>query len=152
MRWCDELTKGMSVEDALGAIRSLVPDSLIGDHASSHWETYCTFSRGRQKKRLGKKEQRQRIVRSFYDRARHRFVQALERDMTLHKRLNDEIKRRTPMFEPMRLFAGAHDVDAFLTHAILGGSWENATNLRNRWPLEIKEGYALAACLGQAEE
>jgi hypothetical protein len=38
MRWGDRLTEGMPEEEALAYIRKLLPRSVIGDHAYSHWE------------------------------------------------------------------------------------------------------------------
>src|SRR5262245_58895342 len=40
MRWCEAITAGMSDDDALGYVKSILPDSLIGRHAYGHWEAH----------------------------------------------------------------------------------------------------------------
>src|SRR5262249_48728894 len=43
MRWCEAITEGMSTEDALSYVRSILPDSLIGDHAYGHWRDHLKW-------------------------------------------------------------------------------------------------------------
>ncbi len=114
MRWCREITAGMSMQEALDCVRTLLPDNLIGDHAYGHWERY--------RKHLDQPRRRYRTheqkVQSYVDSMTFRLRRALMVDPALHGRLNEEIKRRTPEEgPPPRLLAGVHDAEAFVREA-----------------------------------
>lgn len=111
MRWCREITAGMSTQEALDYVRALLPANLIGDHAYGHWEHYRkNLDRPRRRYRT-----REQNVQSYNDSMTFRLRRALTVDPSLHGRLNEEIKRRTPEEEPPhRLLAGLHDVEAFV--------------------------------------
>ena len=110
MRWCEAITAGMSAEDALSYVRSLLPDSLIGDHAYGHWEAHRKPNRYRTWPYVSHKRREQ----SFIDSTTFRLRRALMVDPSLHARLNAEIKARTPEERPWRVLAGIHDVEAFV--------------------------------------
>jgi hypothetical protein len=111
MRWCGAITDGLSKEEALSFVRSILPRNLIGDHAYGHWETHVGLNRQFFGGRFGPKVQTQQ---SFIDSARCRLRRTLEIDPDLQRRLNREIKRRRPPDEQRRLLLGIHDVDAFV--------------------------------------
>lgn len=110
LRWCHEITKGMTVDDAIGHVRGILPSSLVGQHALDHWirerrpRMYSSryYSASRQS------------WQSFVDSTTFRLKRALIIDPTLHARLNATIKSRKPADEPRRLLAGAHDVHDFV--------------------------------------
>src|SRR5262249_43894183 len=93
IRWCAAITKGMSTGDALSYVRSILPDSLIGDHAYGHWEAHRNPNFFRHAFWSIPKP---RSEQSFIDSTTFRLHRALMVDPTLHARLNAEIKRRTP--------------------------------------------------------
>lgn len=112
LRWCERITKGMTADEALAFVRGLLPASVIGDHAYSHWEVhrkprYSWFAGGRRRSP-------ERELQSYRDSTTFRLHRALRLDPELHARLNAEIKRRKALDEPRRLLAGAHDVEAFV--------------------------------------
>lgn len=37
LRWCEQITDGMGVDEALAYVRKLLPASVIGNHAYRHW-------------------------------------------------------------------------------------------------------------------
>ena len=112
IRWCEALTKGMSTEDALSFVKSILPDSVIGQHAYRHWEqhrkpkSHAVFEsyRGR-----GKREEQ-----SYVDSTTFRLRRAMADDPTLLGRLNAAIKHEKPLDQPRRLLLGIHDVADFV--------------------------------------
>jgi hypothetical protein len=110
MRWCRAITNGMSSEASIDHVRSLLPASLVGDHALDHWIAerrpvmYAWF-------RLYRKA---RTRQSWIDSTTFRLRRALIVDPTLHGRLNREIKARKMDGEPRRILAGTHDVRDFV--------------------------------------
>ena len=117
MRWCREITRGLTTEDALAKIRSILPKSLIGDHAYGHWERE---QKRRNRRWISWTEEQRRTAQSWFDSMSFRLRRALEVDPSLHARLNATIKARSPVDQPRRLLLGLYDVDAFLreTHAV----------------------------------
>jgi len=109
MRWGDAITKGMTTDEALSHVRSLLPKNLIGDHAYGHWKAH------RKPYWFGRYSYtpRHRLVQSWIDSTRFHLRRALSEDPALHGRLNAEIKARK-MFEVRRLLAGLHDIDDFV--------------------------------------
>jgi hypothetical protein len=110
MRWCRALTKGMTTEDALAFVRSMLPKNVIGDHAYGHWES----ERKPRFRYLNFAKDRRRRDQSYQDSGTFRLRRALDEDPALHGRLNAEIKNAVPIDEPRRLLEGVHDVDAFV--------------------------------------
>jgi hypothetical protein len=110
MRWCDELTKGMTVQEALDYVRAILPRNLIGDHAFGHWEVHV---RGRGRKRTPYAEWSRRQEQSTYDRLRFALRRALTERPEFLGELNAAIKSRKIIDEPRRMLRGIHDVDAF---------------------------------------
>ena len=110
MRWCEAITEGMSTEDALSYVRSILPDSLIGDHAYGHWEAHRKPNPYRW--HIGRTYERSE--QSFVDSTTFRLRRALKVDPALHARLNAEIKAQTPEDKQWRVLAGVHDVEAFV--------------------------------------
>ncbi|HEY3052538.1 MAG TPA: hypothetical protein VGK04_04030 [Thermoanaerobaculia bacterium] len=107
MRWCEAITKGMTTEAALNYVCSILPSSLIGDHAYGHWETYRRHRDIRYPRRVDAASRR---VQSFCDSTTFRLRRALTVAPNLHARLNETIKRRKQAGEPRRLLRGVHDV------------------------------------------
>jgi hypothetical protein len=110
MRWCEKITAGLSKEEALGFVRSILPKSLIGDHAYAHWRDHVKY-RGRRYVRWT--EIKRRREQSWADSASFRLRRALEVDPTLHARLNAAIKSARMFDEDRRLLGGLHDVQRF---------------------------------------
>jgi hypothetical protein len=112
MRWCEALTEGMSREEALSFVKSLLPRNLIGDHAYSHWEQHMrprTFIvTGSYRSRA--KRRRQSAIDSMV----FRLHRALAEDPTLTGRLNAEIKKAKLEGQPRRMLFGVHDVPNFV--------------------------------------
>ncbi len=112
MRWCSAVTEGMSDQDALSHVKSILPDSLIGQHAYGHWEAhrkprpYRVF--------VSSHVPYEKQEQSFIDSTTFRLRRALKVDPSLHGRLNAEIKARTPEDQQWRVLAGVHDVEAFV--------------------------------------
>ncbi|MGZ4809016.1 MAG: hypothetical protein ACXV7D_06755, partial [Thermoanaerobaculia bacterium] len=75
MRWCEAITEGMTMEEALGHIRSILPSSLIGDHAYGHWESYRKY---RDRGRYVYNGWRKRSAQSFRDSTTFRLRRALQ--------------------------------------------------------------------------
>ncbi|HEX7831030.1 MAG TPA: hypothetical protein VF787_15345 [Thermoanaerobaculia bacterium] len=116
MRWCETLTRGMTLQRKLDYVRALLPKSLIGDHAFSHWEAYCIRkSRGY----TFHKDEYQRYAQSLFDRTRHALRVALANDPTLLGELNADIKRRKLEDEMRRLLHGVHDIDDFVREVMI---------------------------------
>lgn len=113
MRWCSAITEGMSTQEALDHVRAILPDSVIGDHAYGHWETFRKY-RDKPRPWLVGWISPARREQSFLDSTTFRLRRALAVDPTLHARLNAEIKSRKVPEEPRRLLAGVHDVEAFV--------------------------------------
>jgi len=114
MRWCEAITEGMSTEEALGYVRSILPKSLIGEHAYGHWEAHRGDRFGTFVERTKPAARRQQ---SYHDSATFRLRRALRADPELHGRLNAEIKARKMFDQPRRLLLGMHDVEAFVDDA-----------------------------------
>jgi hypothetical protein len=130
VRWCHAITKGMDSETAIGHVRSLVPSSLIGDHALGHWiNEVRPVMYGRWFRLVPRQS-----LQSFLDSTTFRLRRALIVDPTLHGRLNAVIKARKMFDEPRRLLAGAHDVGEFVK-AIAGSDYE----IERRVTLELIE-------------
>lgn len=108
MRWCEAKTKGMDTEDALSYVRSILPSSLIGDHAYSHWEQH------RKPRPWRFRFEPSQTLQSFVDSTTFRLKRALGVAPDLHHALNAEIKSRRLEGEPRRLLRGLHDVEAFV--------------------------------------
>lgn len=115
MRWCEAMTKGMTREEKLGAIKGLLPKSLIGQHAYGHWKRHCEPRRGFTRYRTWAQR-----LQSMTDSLRFRLRRALENDPTLLGRLNAAIKRRKDPLMPRRMLHGIHDVDAFAEDVVHG--------------------------------
>jgi len=113
MRWCEAITEGMSTQEALDHVRAILPDSLIGDHAYGHWESFRKY-RDEPRPWLAGWISPARREQSFLDSTTFRLRRALAVDPTLHARLNAEIKGHKVPEEPRRLLAGVHDVEAFV--------------------------------------
>src|ERR1043165_7526443 len=113
MRWCEALTKGMSREDALSYVRALLPPSLIGDHAYSHWDAHLRPRRPFHYVSFEKRQQ------SFVDSTAFRLHRALRADPSLHARLNAAIKATRTEDQPRRLLLGIHDVEEFVRDIFL---------------------------------
>jgi hypothetical protein len=111
MRWCEAITDGLSRQEALDAVRGILPSSLIGDHAFGHWEAYLKYSR---RVRIPAREKRRRLAQSFHDSLAFRLHRELREDPSFHARLNAAIKAAMPFDAPRRLLAGVHDVEAFV--------------------------------------
>ena len=111
MRWCKARTKGMDTDDALGYVRSILPSSLIGDHAYGHWEAR---RKPRPYSRWYRPVDPAQSLQSFVDSTTFRLERALSVAPDLHHALNAAIKRRKLEGEPRRLLRGIHDVDAFV--------------------------------------
>jgi hypothetical protein len=124
MRWCEAITDGMTLQESLDYVRSILPRNLIGDHAYGHWEDYRRY-RGRY---ASYSEQGQRRLQSFIDSAVFRLRRALIVDPTLHGRLNAEIKTRKPVDQPRRLLAGVHDVGDFVRAIAPSRYWFETPN------------------------
>jgi hypothetical protein len=113
MRWCEAKTEGMDTDDALSYVRSILPSSLIGDHAYGHWEDI----RGdRPYRRRPRYEPPPQTVQSYIDSTTCRLKRALAVAPDLHYALNAEIKCRKEEGDPRRLLCGIHDVEAFVRH------------------------------------
>lgn len=106
LRWCRQMTEGMTTEEKLGFVRGLLPRNLVGDHAYSHWEWEVRWRYRRPKRR--------NRMQSATDSAKFRLRRALAIDPDLQRRLNTLIKERKPEGEPRRLLLGVHDIDAFI--------------------------------------
>jgi|GEM_PF-2270417 len=109
MRWCRAKTKGMDTEDALSYVRTILPPSLIGDHAYSHWESE---RKPRPWSRYHYEPGQSR--QSYIDSTTCRLKRALGIAPDLHHALNASIKRDKMEGEPRRLLRGIHDVEAFV--------------------------------------
>jgi hypothetical protein len=109
MRWGDAITKGMSTEDALSHLRSLLPKNLIGEHAYGHWEQHRKPSRYRYNY-----IPYSRRLQSWIDSTRFHLRRVLTEDPSLHRYLNAVIKSRKPFDVKRRLLAGLHDIDDFV--------------------------------------
>lgn len=115
MRWCEHLTEGMSVEEALGFVRGILPKSLIGDHAYSHWEWHLRPPYGQRLQRpLSRREEERRSAQSWRDSMSFRLRRALSVDPELHSRLNMRIKNGKAPDEARRLLRGIHDLEVFV--------------------------------------
>ena len=112
MRWCEAITEGMTSAEALAHIRSILPSSLIGDHAYGHWESYRKYRRDRG--RYVYSGWRERKAQSFRDSTTFRLFRALKFAPDLHGDLNATIRARKQPGEPRRLLRGIHDVAAFV--------------------------------------
>ncbi|HEY0156595.1 MAG TPA: hypothetical protein VGF28_04820 [Thermoanaerobaculia bacterium] len=110
MRWCEELTEGMSTREALDHIRALLPRNLIGDHAYSHWEGH---RRRRRAPFVSWKEEQRRATQSLHDRTCFALRRLLTERPEVLGELNAAIKRQKTSDEPRRLLFGIHDVEAF---------------------------------------
>jgi hypothetical protein len=108
IRWCEQITAGMTTDDALDYVRAILPRTLVGDHAYGHWESHRRpwFSRF--------SFPRTQTAQSFIDSTTFRLRRALSIDPELHARINRSIKDRKPLDQPRRLLAGMHDVEAFV--------------------------------------
>lgn len=107
MRWCRAKTEGMDTDDALSYVRAILPASVIGDHAYSHWESV-------RKPRYWNGPGPQWSRQSFVDSNTFRLKRALAIAPDLHHVLNAEIKRRKMAGEPRRPLLGIHDVESFV--------------------------------------
>ena len=108
IRWCEQITAGMTTDDALSYVRAILPRTLVGDHAYGHWERHrrpwiSRFS-----------FPRAQTAQSFIDSTTFRLRRALGIDPELHARINRSIKDRKPLDQPRRLLAGMHDIEAFV--------------------------------------
>lgn len=110
MRWCEELTQGMTNQAALDYVRAILPRNVIGDHAYSHWEIHCRYRRG---PFVQWEEQKRRSEQSLHDRTVFALRRLLTERPEVLGELNAEIKHRKKEDEPRRLLFGIHDVDAF---------------------------------------
>ncbi len=135
MRWCEELTKGMSTREALDHVRALLPRNLIGDHAYSHWETHCIYRRAMFSPW---KEQKRRDAQSLHDRTCHDLRRLLSERPEILGELNAVIKSRKMFDEPRRLLFGIHDVDAFTRDVF---STEHGPACRFRTERSVVESY-----------
>jgi hypothetical protein len=116
MRWCHALTKGMTREDALAYVRRILPDSLIGDHAYSHWEWERGLRYGREWPKFVHRDPA-RVRQSCIDSTRVRLERILRNDPESLGELNARIKSLKQEGEPRRLLRGIHDIEAFVTEA-----------------------------------
>ncbi len=114
LRWCERITEGMTTREALGFVRSILPPSVIGDHAYGHWERHIQPIYGRSGPYLRRAEEARRRLQSFCDSVTFRLRRALHIEPDLHARLNATIKSRKPFDQPRRLLQGMHDVAAFV--------------------------------------
>ena len=110
IRWCDAITRGMTADDALSYVRSLLPKNIIGEHAYGHWEQHRKPSPYHRYKYIPYS----RRLQSWIDSTRFHLRRALTEDPSLHGCLNAVIKSRKPFDMNRRLLAGLHDVDAFV--------------------------------------
>lgn len=111
LRWCERITDGMTVDDALGFVRGILPHTIVGDHAYSHreWHRKPNYFGG-----FGSGRSRERTLQSYRDSATFRLRRAMELDPSLHGRLNAKIKAAKMFEAPRRLLAGLHDVARFV--------------------------------------
>jgi hypothetical protein len=110
MRWCTEITRGMTADEALSYVRSLLPKNVIGEHAYGHWEAHRKPEPFHRYHYVPWQRKRQ----SWIDSTRFHLRRALSEDPALHGRLNAAIKSRKPFDQKRRLLAGLHDIDAFV--------------------------------------
>ena len=110
IRWCNARTEEMDTEDALSYVRSILPSSVIGDHAYGHWEDI----RESRTYRRPWPEDRPQTRQSYIDSTTCRLKRALGIAPDLHQALNASIKRDTVESDPRRLLRGIHDVEAFV--------------------------------------
>ena len=108
MRWCEAKTKGVDTDDALGYVRSILPSSLIGDHAYGHWKAH------RMRHQFRFRYEPPQSLQSYIDSTTCRLKRALDVAPDLHHALNASIKREKVEGDPRRLLRGVHDVDAFV--------------------------------------
>ena len=111
IRWCENITRGMTKDEALGFVRSILPKSVVGDHAYSHWERERRYDSVRWP---SSRETARRRIQSFVDSTTFRLRRAMRIDPTVHARLNESIKSRKQENEPRRLLRGIHDVEEFV--------------------------------------
>jgi hypothetical protein len=121
MRWCEALTEGLSDSEAVDFVRGILPDNLIGDHALSHWEAYCRYGRGKAGK-VPRREQRARMLQSFYDRTRNRLRAAMHEDPDFLGNLNARLKARRNLDENPRLLHGEHEIDDYVRALVVDGA------------------------------
>lgn len=112
MRWCEAITDGLSDEEKLEAVRALLPRTLIGYHAFTHWELHVTWRSGR--------PHHVDAAQSRYESLRVRLRRALTEAPDLLGWINAEIKARKLLGEPRRMLFGIHDVDAFARDVLDG--------------------------------
>jgi hypothetical protein len=133
MRWCDHLTKGMTVREALDYVRAILPHNLIGDHAYGHWKAHV---RRRGHNGINYREWQRRNTQSTYDKLRFALRRAYRDRPEFLGELNAEIKARKMFDKPRRLLRGMHDVDAFardvLTNDIYRIEYVTAEELSGR--------------------
>jgi hypothetical protein len=132
MRWCEAITEGMTTVEALGYIRSILPSSLIGDHAYGHWESYRKYRRDRPY--VFYDERNRRKAQSFRDSTTFRLLRALAIAPEMHGQLNETIRALKRPGEPRRLLLGIHDVAAFVRAIEIPAEHIDPPSWRKPWP------------------
>jgi len=115
MRWCEQLTEGLSVREALDFVRAILPHNLIGDHAYLHWKLHVTIETGHF---TGGREKRRRRIQSETDSMRCRLRRVLAEAPHVLGELNATIKSLKQFEQPRRLLLGIHDVDDFVSEIV----------------------------------
>jgi len=131
VRWCRHLTYGMTKQQALDFVRSMLPRNVIGDHAFGHWKTALRY-------RGGARcwcEVCTNKAQSLFDRLRTRLGRILREDPVALRELNALVKsKREPERPPLRMLHGLHDVDDYVRDVL-------KTCIEKRCLLEFIENY-----------
>ncbi len=132
MRWCKAITSDMNADDALSRVRSILPHSLVGDHAYSHWE----WKRKPVLYRWMRPRPRPQTRQSFCDSTSFRLQRALAIAPDVHRALNETIKSRKQEGEPRRLLRGIHDVRSFVEDIAFRDEWRYMANVPDPFAVE----------------